>query len=131
MDFFNVLIIIAFIAIAVFKQTSKEGQAADRRPRKHRKAMMPAGEEECEEECEDEMPFPKRPKLRMQSFADSSVLQCEKARPSKSPSHFETNVRQETEKRKEKQLDRDISLRNPSEARRAFIYSEIFQRKYD
>ncbi len=128
MDFFNVLVIIAIIAIAVFKQTSKESQTVGHRPKKQRKSMIPVGEEE---ECEDEMPFPKRPKLRMRSFADSSVLQCEKARPSKSPSHFETNVRQETEKRKEKQLDRDISLRNPSEARRAFIYSEIFQRKYD
>lgn len=128
MDFFNVLVIIAFIAIAVFKQTSKESQTVSHRPKKQRKSMIPVDEEE---ECEDEMPFPKRPKLRMRSFADSSVSQSEKVKQPKSPYHFETSIRQETEKKKEKQSDRDISLRNPSEARRAFIYSEIFHRKYD
>lgn len=126
MDFFNVLIIIAFIAIAVFKQTSKESQTVSHRPKRQRKVMMPVGEEECE----DEMPFPKRPKLRMQSYAGSSVSQYEKVRPSKSPCHFETSISPEV-KRQEEKPDRGISLRNPSEARRAFIYSEIFHRKYD
>lgn len=110
MDIFSVLIVIAVMAIAIFKQYNK-GTAASR-PVKKQVAVPPSSFVEEEEKT---VPA-KKPQVRMQRSA---------FREEKKPEapHSVSEPKREKEE--------GVSLRTTADARRAFIYSEIFKRKYD
>ena len=118
MDIFSVLVVIAVMAIAVFKQ--KNGNKEKKpvvRPVKKQVISSSSAEEEIEEKIQ--MPPVSKPRLRMQR----PVLQKseEKKEPEVSCPIPES----------QRQYGEEVSLRTPADARRAFIYAEIFDRKYD
>lgn len=110
MDIFSVLVVIAVIAIAIFKQYNK-GTAASRPVKK----QMAVPSSPFVEEEEKTVPV-KKPQVRMQRSTFREEKKPEVSRFAPEP------------KREKKE---NVSLRTPAEARRAFIYSEIFKRKYD
>lgn len=106
----NFLIILAIIAIAIYKQATKEPK---KRPSKQPKTRVPFPMESVEE-------------------TENSV---EKVQPAQSvkPAHRVSKPRNTPPPVSSDfscQPQSGIRFRTPSEARKAFIYSEIFKRKY-
>lgn len=116
MDIFSVLVVIAVMTIAIVKQSNKHKGEVAGRPAKKQPTPPFFAEEEAEEKLQ--MPPVGKPRMRMQRPV---LREEEKKRPEASPRLPETQSLH----------GEDVSLRTPADARRAFIYSEIFDRKYD
>lgn len=122
------LFIIAIIAFSVMNQNKKAEPAEVSRPKK-RKAVLASFEEE-EEEREDEMPFSRSTRQAVPQEEKLMVSQSRnKAKRVKHAQAAETKRPQQSQPAEKKQAA--VSLRTAADARRAFIYSEIWNRKYE
>ena len=109
----NLLIILALVAFAIYRQTAKTPKK--QQPKRQKPiSYFPGEEEEREEEETPVAEAQPMPTSRPRRPAPQPVKAKPKA-PSV-PTYDDTG--------------KDIRLRTPSDARRAFIYSEIFKRKY-
>ena len=120
MDVFQILIFLGIICLGLY-QTRKQVQKKTTQKKVVRK-MVPADAFPKAEEAVEEVrmtPPPTKRKKRAEHFA-KQVKQ-----PPKENKQTPVQVEKPEEDRSE------YAFRTPSDARRAFIYSEIFRRKYD
>lgn len=106
----NFLIILAIIAIAIYKQATKEPKKRSSKQPKTRVPFPIESVEETENSVEKVQPA--------QSVKPTRRASKPRNTPPPVSSDFSCQPRS------------GIRFRTPSEARKAFIYSEIFKRKY-
>lgn len=125
MDVFQILIFLVVIGLGVFKAARKKQPQTTRR-RVVRKSVpadsFPMDREDEEEPMAVEVQMTPSPEVRK---AKHSVRQERTARKEGKEKRVPGPVKASEEKPSE------YAFRTPSDARRAFIYSEIFRRKYD
>lgn len=126
MDVFQILIFLVIIGVGLFKTLQK--QQSQTTHRKVRRKTVPVNPFPLEEEIREEEEMPEKvqmtptPEVRKKKH----VLKQEKQRKKESP---EKPV--SVQGKPSEEHPSEYALRTPSDARRAFIYSEIFRRKYD
>lgn len=121
MDVFQILIFLGIICLGLY-QTRKQAQQKTAQKKVVRKTVSADAFPKAEEALEEVRMTPPptgRKKKRAEHFA-KQVKQPPKERK-------RTPVQAE----KPEEKPSDYAFRTPSDARRAFIYSEIFRRKYD
>lgn len=126
MDVFQILIFLVIIGVGLFKTLRK--QQSQTTHRKVRRKTVPVNPFPVEEEIPEEEEMPEKvqmtpsPEVRKKKH----VLKQEKQRKKESPEKLVSVQGKPSEEHPS-----EYAFRTPSDARRAFIYSEIFRRKYD
>lgn len=118
MDVLQILIFLGFICLG-FYQTMRKKQPKSARRKVVRK-FVPADFFPMEEAIPEEVRMAPPPETRKKKRSVKQEKQLEKE---------QKQVSLQTEKPEEDRSE--YAFRTPSDARRAFIYSEIFCRKYD
>ena len=140
-----VYIIICIAAIAMKAYLKKEGDAFDANKPGQIPPPPPSSPEEslAAEEAEDDVPqvsleelirrAPHKETAEEQAVAEPQATPAasEAKRKPHAPQEEDTPSLQEAEPTPPESKDEYIRLNTPEEARRAFIYSEIFSRKYE
>ncbi|CDD47914.1 putative uncharacterized protein [Bacteroides sp. CAG:875] len=120
MDVLQILIFLGFICLG-FYQTMRKKQPKSARRKVVRK-FVPADFFPMEEAIPEEVRMAPPPEARKKKKKHS-------VKQEKQPEKEQKQVPLQTEKPEEDRSE--YAFRTPSDARRAFIYSEIFRRKYD
>lgn len=116
MDIIQVIIFIVIIAVAIVQQISKAGKEKKKpSPKEVLADMFPEIEQE---EIREKQPVPPAPVVRTSHH------------PRKQNQQMAQKPAASALKENKKQDQTPIKLKTKEEARRAFIYSEIFNRKY-
>lgn len=129
MDVFQILIFLVIIGVGLFKTLRK--QQSQTTHRKVRRKTAPVNPFPLEEEMPEEEKMPE--KVQMTPSPDvrkkKHVLKQEKQRKKANKENSERPI--PVQGKPSEEHPSGYAFRTPSDARRAFIYSEIFRRKYD
>lgn len=126
MDVFQILIFLVIIGVGLFKTLRK--QQSQTTHRKVRRKTVPVNPFPLEEEMPEKEDMPEKvqmtpsPEVRKKKHTLKQGKQRRKESPEK-PVPVQGKPSEEHPS--------GYAFRTPSDARRAFIYSEIFRRKYD
>lgn len=125
MDVFQILIFLVIIGVGLFKTLRKQ-QAQTTRRKVERKAVpvnpFPVDREYEEKPMAVEVQMTPSSEVRKKKHVQKQEKQRRKERQEKPVPVQEKSSEEHSS---------GYAFRTPSEARRAFIYSEIFRRKYD
>lgn len=126
MDGMEILVFIAIMGLLLYQKSTRK-QSKDKKPRQKRPAHPVVLEEEEEEEVpETVVPIEKPAMSRPDSLYEATLER--KPFPPVSEQKGKVTTRVSPIKRSS---DGRIRFRTREDARRAFLYSEIFNRKYD
>lgn len=119
MDVFQILIFLAIIGLGLFK-AKQRGQSQKTRRRVVRKTVpVDPFPMDAEEDVPEEVRMTPPPEVQRKKHVEK-------------PKRKESKEKQVPVKGQQPKKERsDYAFHTPSDARRAFIYSEIFRRKYD
>lgn len=124
MEFIQVIIFIAVIAFVIYNNVQKEkAKERKRNPAQPVNAPMPHAPESPF--LEGEVQEPRMTRLQRQRHEPNAVTAQQHQ-----PQHNPPRTTVPAAKRTVQSAREEINLRSAAEARKAFIYSEIFNRKY-